>query len=166
MRNKAIFLALLPLLVFFSCNSSSEENAEPTFTATINGESWEFYDLTANRNGEDVEIQGKGYLNGDRGAVPVDLKMTIVALPEVENIETPFTAYFAPNTLESAVFATIEPTDQQVVYDTKLDPNARGNLVIQEVNNSSISGEFNFIAADKTGRTLEVSNGKFSNLDL
>lgn len=166
MRNKALLLALLPLLVCFSCNSSSEENAEPTFTATINDESWEFFDVTANRNGEDVEIRGKGYLDGDRGAVPVDLRMTLVALPEPENIETPYTAYFAPNTLEKSVYATIEPGDEQVVFDTKLDPNARGTFVINEVNNSSINGEFNFIAVDKVGRKLEVNNGKFNNINL
>lgn len=166
MRNKTLLLALLPFLVFFSCNSSSEEDDEPQFTATINEENWEFYDLTASRNGEDVEIVGKGYLNGDRGAVPVDLSMTLVALPEPAQIETPYTAYFAPNTQGRAVFATIDPIDQDHVFDTKLDPNAIGTFVINEVNGNSISGEFSFIAVDKVGRKLEVTDGEFNNLIL
>ncbi len=167
MRNKAFFLALLPLFLIFSCNSSGG-SSEEKFTATINDENWEFYDLTASRNGEDLEIRGKGYLNGDRGAIPVDLTMTIVSVPETDQLksQTPYTAYFSPNTQETAVHATIEPQDSQLVYDTKLDPNGTGELVITEVEGSSISGEFTFTATDRSGRKLEVTDGKFNGLQL
>lgn len=158
------FLFAFFVFIFLSCAPSQEE--EETLTATINGEEWEFYEVTVNREADGMEIQAMGYLEGDRGAVPVNMKINVVEIENGGPISTPYVAYFAPNTQELAATATIEPTDQPDIFDTELSVNAQGTFTITEATDSVISGEFNFIATDKVGRRLEVENGRFNNLRL
>lgn len=159
-------LYLLVLFIFsaFSCTPSQDE--EETLTATINGEEWEFFEINVNREPDGMKIQAMGYLEGDGGAIPVNLKIDVIEMADEGPISTPYVAYFAPNTQDLAARATIEPTDKPVVFDTELDVNSRGRFVITEATDSIISGEFNFIATDKSGRRLEVENGRFNNLRL
>lgn len=164
MNFRSYLLALLAVFTFFSCGSS-DENREDKLTATINGEEWEFFNVSVERTEEDVlEINADGYLEGDRGAIPSHLMMTIVGVPENEPINTPYELTFAPSTTGTAAHATIEPEGAPSVFDTQLDVNTNGVIVITEASDSQISGEFNFIATDQEGRRLEVENGRFNNL--
>lgn len=166
MMIRMYLLALFTVFCFFSCNSSGESQEESTLTATINGEEWQFFDIEVNRDNGGLDISASGYLEGNQGAVPVQLEMKFVDVPVEGDITTPYTAYFSPNTQEDAVIATIKPADQPETYDTSLDPNATGRLVITDASNNQISGEFNFVATDKAGRQLEVENGKFNQLSF
>lgn len=166
MKIRMYLLAFFTVFCFISCSSSGESEEESTLTATINGEEWQFFDVDVNRSNGGLDISASGYLEGNQGAVPVQLEMKLVDVPVEGEITTPYTAYFSPNTQEDAVIATIQPGDQPETYDTNLDPNATGSLVITEASDNQISGEFNFIATDKSGRQLEVENGKFSKLSF
>ena len=164
MNIRTYLLALFTVVSFLSCNSSDNNQQESKLTATINGEEWEFFEVEVNRGNEGLDITGLGYLEGDQGAIPVRLNMSVVDLPPEGEITTPYKAYFAPNTLEDAALATIKPEDQPVTFETELDPNALGTFIITEASGNQISGEFNFVATDKTGRSLKVENGQFNQL--
>ncbi len=167
MNIRSTILALFVALGFLSCNSSGENQQENNkLTATINGEEWEFFEVDVKRGDAGIEITGQGYLGGDRGAIPVQLTMSVVDVPATGQISTPYKAYFAPNTQENAALATIKPEDAPGPFDTELDPNALGTLIISEATENEISGEFNFVATDANGRKLEVENGRFNNLSL
>lgn len=163
MNMRSCLFAFLAVITFFSCNS--DENEEDRLTATINGEEWEFFSVTVERPEEDVlEIKANGYLEGDRGAVPSKLTMTMVGVPQNGSIETPFEFSFAPSTTGTAAHATIESENTRSVFDTQLDVNTNGVIVIREASDSLISGEFNFIATDKLGKRIEVENGRFKDI--
>lgn len=140
------------------------EERSNRITATINGEDWEFFDASVNRAGDELEINGQGYIGGDETTEPMNLQITIVGVPEQGEINAPFEASFAPNTEGVAATATIIPVNQPLVFDTELDANADGRIEISEVEGNTISGDFNFIATDQGGRSLEVTNGRFNNL--
>lgn len=166
MNLKFYLIAFLAFLTFFSCNSSDENNEEDKLTATLNGEEWEFFSVRVNSNPEEevLEIKANGYLEGDRGALPVALTMTMVGVPPIEELNTPYEFSFAPSTIGTAATATIESDITQSVFDTALDVNTNGVIVITETSDSLISGEFNFIATDKMGRRMEVENGRFKDI--
>lgn len=167
MNLRMYILAVFAAFSFLSCNSSSSENQqENKLTATINGKEWQFFEVDASRGDEGIEITGLGYLEGDRGAIPVHLTIKVVDVPPAGEITTPYKAYFSPNTQEDAALATIRPEDQPETYDTQLDSNALGTFTITEATDKQLSGEFKFVATDKSGRTLEVENGRFSKLSL
>lgn len=167
MNLRSYLLAFLAAFTLLSCGSSEEEG-EDRLTATINGEEWEFINVRVNRennpDGDVIEINATGYLEGDRGAIPTSLMMEIIGLPSNEGITTPFEISFAPSTTGTAAHATIEPEGSAGVFDTKLDINTEGIIVITDINESQMSGEFRFTATDQQGRSLEVENGKFNDL--
>lgn len=165
MNYKNFLSALFLTFFIFSCGSNGESTEEESrLTATVNGAEWEFYEVNAERSGQELKITGQGYLEGDRNAVPMNLEMTVTGLPAEGEIPTPFEALFSPNTTGNAVVATLLPVDRPSVFDTKLDPNAQGRFVINEVSNEAISGEFSFIATDNAGRSLKVTNGKLNEI--
>lgn len=168
MNLRSYLLAFLAAFTFLSCGSTEENGEDDRLTATINGEEWEFINVTVNRennpDGDVIEINATGYLEGDRGAIPTSLMMEIVGLPSNESISTPFELSFAPSTTGTAAHATIEPEGSPGVFDTHLDVNADGIIVITEATDNQMSGEFRFTATDQQGRSLEVENGKFNNL--
>lgn len=167
MNLRFYLLAVLAVFTLFSCGSSNE-NGEERLTATINGEEWEFINVRVNRenksDGDVIQINATGYLEGERGAIPTSLMMEIVGLPPNERIDTPFELSFAPSTTGTAAHATIEPEGSTGVFDTHLDVNANGRIVITEATNNQMSGEFRFTATDQEGRSLEVENGKFNSI--
>lgn len=186
MTIKTYLLAFFSICFLFACDSGTtgdaanegvetvegerepiEETADKNrITATINGEEWKSFNVQTDYSEEGLEIEAGGYLPGEARPIPATMHITIVGIPAGAKIHTPYRAYFAPNTLENAAIATITPDDMPEVYETELDPNAKGAFVITEATDSSISGEFNFIATDKNGRTLRVENGTFTNLSL
>lgn len=167
MNLRFYLLAVLAVFTLFSCGSSNE-NGEERLTATINGEEWEFINVRVNRenksDGDVIQINATGYLEGERGAIPTSLMMEIVGLPPNERIDTPFELSFAPSTTGTAAHATIEPEGSTGVFDTHLDVNTNGRIVITEATNNQMSGEFRFTATDQEGRSLEVENGKFNSI--
>lgn len=164
MKLRLYFLAFLLSSFIFSCNTGSENGENKQLTATVNGEDWEFYDVNVNRTGDGFEISAQGYLEGDRTSVPMNLEMTIVGLTEQTEMNTPVEFLFSPNTQGLAATATLIPVDRPFVFDTQLDPNAAGVFIINEANENTISGEFRFVATDKGGRSLAVTDGNFTDL--
>lgn len=160
------------LLLFFSlgmlagCQVEKEEESNALFTATINGEAWKFYEMDVERMSDGLHMKGMGYLNGDRGAEGLNLDLVLVNIGNNSQLEPPFEAYFMPGTQGKAAVATIKPTDSPETYDTELDANAEGRLVITKLENNMISGTFNFVAKNEGGGQLEVSNGSFSNIPV
>lgn len=183
---KSYLLAVFSICSLLACDSGTTGDAanektetvkgerEPTeekadknkITATINGEEWKSYNVQVDYSEEGLEIKAGGYLPGEARPIPATMHISVVGIAEGAKIHTPYKAYFAPNTLENAAIANIRPDDMPGVYETELDPNAEGAFVIIDATESSISGEFNFIATDKNGRTLKVTNGTFTNLSL
>lgn len=186
MTIKTYLLSIFSICFLFACDTGTtgdtategvetvEAEEEPTtetaveskITATINGEEWKSYNVQLDYSEEGMEIEAGGYLPAEARPIPATMHITVVGLPEGGEITTPYRAYFVPNTQENAAVASIRPDDMPEVYETELDPNAEGAFVITEATGSSISGEFNFIATDKNGRTLKVENGTFTNLSL
>lgn len=169
MNLRSYLLAFLAVFTLFSCGSS-DEDSEERLTATINGEEWEFINIRTSRqnepDGDVIEISADGYLEGDRGAVPTNMTMEVVGLPPNERINTPFEITFAPGTTGTAAHATIGAEGTPATFDTHLDVNTEGVLVITEASDSQMSGEFRFTATDQEGRSLEVENGRFNNLNF
>lgn len=167
MNLRSYLLAFLAVFTLFSCGSS-DENGEDRLTATINGEEWEFFVVNVDRqnepDGDVIEITANGYLEGERGAVPTNMTLEVVGLPPNDRINTPFEITFAPGTTGTAAHATINAEGTPATFDTHLDVNADGVLVITEASDSQMSGEFRFTATDQEGRSLEVENGRFNNL--
>ena len=149
---------------FASCDSIGDAAVGHQLNAEVNGVEWEFADVEVNRSEDALVINAKGYVADEDGGEGVNLQMKIVGYPQQGEIETPYEASFAPNTQEIAALATLIPEDGAAVFDTKLNPNTTGTIVITEADDETISGRFNFIAADENGRTLEVTNGQFEGI--
>jgi hypothetical protein len=113
-----------------------------------------------------MEITGLGYLNGERGAIGMNLSIKLLGINESSQLQPPFEAVFMPGTQDQAAIATIQPTDKQITYDTQLDANTKGLVRISQMQDGKISGSFNFIAKDQAGNEIRVEEGSFSGVPV
>jgi hypothetical protein len=156
-------------LFFFAVVSCNVTESSPghDITATINGETWYFYDVSAgNTDQGDATLTAKGYLNGDQGAEPADLEIVFVGLSNISDAGEGYTADFAPTNTGTSAYAVVNFTDQNRQFDTKLDPETTGTFSITEMENNTMSGSFNFNVKDQLGNVLNVESAEFENVAL
>lgn len=164
MKLKYYLLSFLLIPFMVSCDLVGDKPVGHQLTAELNGEEWNFANVEVSRTEDALVITGIGYVATENSGEGVNLQMKIVGFPEEGEIETPYEAHFSPSTQEIAAIATLIPEDRPETFNTTLNPNTTGTIVITDADNNTISGQFDFIAADQNGRTLEVTNGQFEGI--
>ena len=51
-------------------------------------------------------------------------------------------------------------------FDTKLDPQTTGTFTIEDIENNTISGKFQFKAKDQLGNVVNVESAEFNNVNI
>lgn len=161
---KLYFLAFF--LIVTACNVT-ESDPGHDITATINGETWYFYNVASDNTDEgDAMLRAQGYLNGDQGAEPANLEIVFVGLSNISEAGKGFTADFAPTNTGTSAYAVVDFPDQSRHFDTKLDPETTGTFTITEVENNTISGNFRFKAKDQLGNVLDIESAEFDDIEI
>lgn len=162
------YLLILPIFLFlYSCNMEKESGEDHNITATINGETWYFYNVTTNTTEEgNARLMAQGYLKGDQGAEPANLEIVFVGITDLATAGEGYTADFAPTTTGTSAYAVLEFPDQGRTFDTKLDPATTGTFTINKLENNTMSGDFKFNAKDQQGNLVTVESAEFKEVDL
>lgn len=162
------YLLILPLFLFlYSCNMEKESGEDHNITASINGETWYFYNVTTSTTEEgNAMLKAQGYLKGDQGAEPANLEIVFVGVSDLSTAGEGYTADFAPTTTGTSAYAVLEFPDQGRTFDTKLDPATTGTFTINTLENNSMSGDFKFNAKDQQGNLVTVESAEFKDVKL
>ncbi|AHM58897.1 hypothetical protein D770_03150 [Flammeovirgaceae bacterium 311] len=161
---KLYFLALF--FVVAACNVT-ESDPGHDITATINGETWFFYNVTTDNTDEgDAMLRAQGYLNGDQGAEPANLEIVFVGLSNIRDAGEGYTADFAPTNAGTSAYAVVDFPDQNRHFNTTLDPETTGTFTITEVANNTMSGNFRFKAKDRLGNVLDIESAEFDDIEI
>lgn len=167
MKNIYHYFLLILLVVSISCDSSNNADEEHQITATIDGETWHFYNVLTNttENG-DTRLVAKGYLMGDRGAEPANLEVVFVGVPDLATAGAGYTADFSPSSTGTSAYAVLTLPELNRTFDTKLDPATTGTFTITNIENNTMSGRFEFKAKDHQGNLVTVESAEFKNVQL
>lgn len=167
MKNILNILLLTVLVFSISCDMTSNSAEEHNITATINGETWYFYNVMTNTTEEgDTRMVAQGYLMGERGAEPANLEIVFVGVPDLAAAGEGYTADFAPSSTGTSAWAVLTMPDLSRTFDTKLDPETRGTFTINEIEGDKMSGNFSFNAKDQQGNVVSVESAEFKDVTL
>lgn len=167
MKTTLNFLLLFVLCLAFSCNVENSPTEDHNITATINGETWYFYNVMTNTTEEgDTRMVAQGYLMGDRGAEPANLEIVFVGVPSLAAAGEGYEADFAPSSAGTSAYAVLNMPELNRTFDTKLDPETTGTFTIKEIENNTMSGSFQFKAKDSQGNLINVESAEFKEVQL
>ncbi len=161
------YLLIIPFILLFSCNVEQESGENHNITATINGETWYFYNVSTGPTTEgNSRLIAQGYLKGNQGAEPANLEIVFVGIPDLATAGEGYTADFSPSSAGTSAYATLTFPDQGRTFDTKLDPETTGTFTIEEIENNTMSGNFKFKAKDQLGNLVTIESADFENVNL
>ncbi|EMR01070.1 hypothetical protein ADICEAN_03794 [Cesiribacter andamanensis AMV16] len=156
------------LLMLAACNVEEGGTEEHTITATINGENWYFYDATIRPSDEGgMVLRAMGYLLTEQdNAERANLEITFTGLSSPDQLREGYVAEFAATNTGNSAFAVLRLPNQQLMFDTKLDPETQGTFTVESVEDNQMSGTFSFVAKDQLGRPVTVESGDFDEVEI
>lgn len=168
MKSTVYFFLFSLFFLLSACNVEHDARDQHTITATINGEQWYFYNANVRANDEGgTMLRAQGYLYTERdNAEPADLEITFTGISSPEQLREGYEADFAPSNTGNSAFAVLRLPNQQLVFDTTLDPETQGVFRVESVEDNALKGSFRFVAKDQLGRPVTVESDEFDDVEI